>query len=130
MTMNGDPGRIKVQMKVQGLDGRTGTTCPDCMSCCAPDETPVVWDGEDSFEGTPTSTLTILGPENARPDPSRCGTGRGKDCCIFLTVGAEGFECQRFSSLRFGLMFRKSTMSAQRQPTPPYPGCFLPEVKG
>ncbi len=126
MTMD---DRIAPQTLVEGPDGRRGVTCPDLMACCPSGTTPVVWDGEDAFEGTETGTLKVLGPERAQPDARRCGAGLGQDCCIFLTLGADGFCCERFGSLRHTLMFRKETMSAKRQPTALFPACFLPEAE-
>ncbi len=112
---------IPLQTRVRHGE-KTGTVCPDCMSCCTPEEIPVVFDGETAFLGILESELEILGLENATPNPEGCGVGQGEDCCIFLTVGAKGFECERFSSLRFGLIFR--TMTAKRNPSEPYPKCM------
>lgn len=95
------------------------------MNCCLPDETPVVFDGDAFSQGVMTTDLKVIGPENAIPDHKRCGAGRGAECCIFLTVGPKGFECERFSSLRYTLMFKKDSMNAKREPLPLYPGCFL-----
>lgn len=113
------------QQQVVEWDGRRGVTCSDFMNCCSPDETPVVFDGESAFIGVLTTQLVVIGPEHAVPDPKRCGAGQQAQCCIFLTVGPTGFECERFSSLRHTLIFKKSTMSAKREPVILYPGCFL-----
>ena len=58
------------------------------------------------------------------PFPKACGIGRGEDCCIFLTVGANGFCCERFGSLHDTLVARQPGMSAKRMPTDPYPYCM------
>lgn len=115
--------RIRPQMRVETREGRKGTTAPDFMNCCSPDETPVVWDGEQSSEGTDTEKLTVIGPENAVPDLKGCGAGRGADCCIFLTASGDGLHCERFSSLRYQLIFKLDTMVAKRMPPEPYPLC-------
>lgn len=112
------------QMIVEA-EGQRGVTCPDFMNCCTPDETPVVWEGKPTFEGVPTASLRVVGPESAKPEIEGCGVGRGAECCIFLTAGPDGFCCERFGPLRFTLIFRKSGMAAQREPVAPYPGCFL-----
>jgi len=28
-------------------------------------------------------------------DPTACGIGEGENCCAFLTMGKDGFECAR-----------------------------------
>jgi len=114
-----------IPQQIVEYDGRRGVTCPDFMNCCDPDETPVVFDGESSFRGVLTASLTQIGPEQAVPDLKRCGAGRSADCCIFLTIGPRGAECARFSSLRYTLIFKKDTMTAKREPTTLYPGCLL-----
>ena len=63
--------------------------------------------------------------EKAQADPKKCGAGKGVDCCIFMTVGANGFECERFSALRNTLIFKKEQMVAKREPTELYPGCQI-----
>ncbi len=119
--------RILPQMRVQQKEtGRTGTTCPDCMGCCTDQETPVVWDGTDSFSGTYTDELVVLGPENAVAD-EKCGIGRGSDCCIFAVLDASGLKCGRFGPLRFDLILDANKMTARREPTAPYPDCKLLE---
>lgn len=98
------------------------------MSCCEDDETPVVFGGTNFSAGTPTSELTVIGPENAVPDPKRCGAGRRDECCIFLVLGPNGFECERHGAGRYRLIFAKRRMSAQREPTALYPGCMFDEA--
>ncbi|MGI9295983.1 MAG: hypothetical protein ACR2PS_18525 [Pseudomonadales bacterium] len=105
------------------VTGKTGTTCPDLMGCCGPDELAVVYDGEEGFLGTAEAELEILGPEDARPDFDQCGGGKGANCCVFLTAGPDGLCCERFSELRWSL-FLNNDMTAQRKPTKPYPGCM------
>jgi len=60
--------------------------------------------------------------DHTKPDPIKCGAGRGEECCIFLTAGSKGFECERFGSLRDMLISR--TMNAKRNPEEPYPQCM------
>lgn len=117
--------RLGLQQRV--TDGaRQGTTCPPIMPDM-PGSIGVAWDDQPAIvTETDPSTLTVLGPENAVPDPKRCGAGRsGGDACIFLTVGAGGFQCERYGSLRWALIFNEG-MRARRRPSEPYPGCFLP----
>ena len=40
------------------------------------------------------STEVLLEAEEAK---KICKIGKGSDCCAFLTVGAEGFSCQRLN---------------------------------
>ena len=118
--------RIKPQMIVTNLEGdRRGVTVPDLtgmLSCCLPEETPVVWEGESSFIGTDTDQLKIIGPENAKADAHKCGAGRGAECCIWLVVNGDGFQCERHSDLRYMLIF-KSDMISKREPSESYPSC-------
>ena len=104
--------------------GAQGVAVSDFMNCCSDTETPVVWNGEKAFEGTDTGLLEDLGAENAIPDPVKCGAGKGADCCIFLVAGPKGFECARYQSLRYSLIFRKDSMNAKREPVEAYPACM------
>ncbi|KPJ56860.1 hypothetical protein AMJ49_03545 [Parcubacteria bacterium DG_74_2] len=108
-----------------GKKGITVDDFPGSMSCCLPEETPVVYEGDTASLGTLTKDLEVIGPENAIPDPKKCGAGKGKQCCIFLVVGPSGFQCQRFGSDRWNLIFNKAKMTAQREPTELYPHCQL-----
>jgi len=103
-------------------NGRRGVVVNDFMSCCTTDETPVVFYGDDGFNGTPTAELKIIGPENPIPDLAKCGAGQEAKCCIFLTMGPKGTCCERHSDLRYSLIF-KQDMSAKRQPVKPFPEC-------
>ena len=107
-------------------DSREGTVCPDIMGSCDSSQTPVVWDGESSSEGTLTTTLTSLGPEGAEVDGG-CGGGKGEDCCIFIVGTGEGVYCGRFKGDRWSIIMRVNKMTAQRQPNEPYPKCKLEE---
>ena len=114
---------IPIQTRVRNSEGKFGTVCPDLMFCCLPEEAPVVYDGTDTFLGTLESELTVLGPEDVKPDVHKGGAGKGPGCCMFLTVGPGGFNCERFSDLRHAIVFRKD-MNAKRHPTEPYPLCM------
>ena len=105
--------------------GKEGVVVDDTWSCCSPDETPVVFWGVTSFLGTPTDELEEIGEYDATPDMHKCGAGRGADCCIFLTMGPGGPCCERFSSMRNTLIFKK--MSAKRDPPEPFPECMISE---
>lgn len=109
--------------------GRKGVTWDDKYDVCADWETPVFWDGEQSFLGTNTETLKDLGLEQAIPDMKKCGAGLGVSCCIFLVVGSDGPECQRFKSMRFALEYKRDTMTAKRRPVAMYPDCMMTDAE-
>jgi len=84
----------------------------------------VVFDGVTHEEAVPESDLEVIGPEKITiEDPKKCGVGMGAECCIFIAMGGNGFECQRFGEMRYTLMFR--TMNAKRHPGGMYPRCQL-----
>ena len=120
--------RIRPQMVVKDkMTGRFGVTVkdlPGMLSCCTSEETPVVFEGHNASTGILTEDLEIIGPERALADPEKCGAGKGKSCCIFLTVG-RGFICERFGELRWDLIFRKEKMNSKREPTELFPKCQL-----
>lgn len=105
-------------------DGAIGVTVDDPWGACSSEETPVVYFGQEGFLGTLTSELEVLGPEEAKPDPAKCGMGKGASCCIFLTAGPGGFECERFSSLRSTLIAKAKDMTAKRHPAVAFPACM------
>lgn len=109
--------------KVKNMEtGQIGVAVRDLYGCCTTDEVPVVYEGELGFLGTDHVLLENLGPENAIADLQKCGAGKGADCCIFLTAGAGGACCERFSSLRDSLICKD--MTAKRQPTELWPDCM------
>lgn len=123
---------MKAQDRVkERKTGRLGTLCPSIsmLRSDGDDELSVVFDGAQSgitlncFEGG-REAFEVIGPENAVPDFNKCGAGKGPACCIFLTMGANGFCCERFSDLRYSLIFKRGSMVAQRDPTEPYPNCM------
>lgn len=119
---------FKIGTRVRNIkDNREGVVVFDPWACCTDEEIPVVYDNQEGFLGTLIGDLKDLGPENAVPEPDRCGAGRGADCCIFLVCGANGFECQRHGSMRYSLIFK--TMTAKRSPTAPFPKCMTFEDK-
>ncbi|MFH1713774.1 MAG: hypothetical protein ABH876_01175 [Patescibacteria group bacterium] len=113
-----------VRNKKTGQKGVTVDDTPGMLSCCSDEETPVVYEGTTTFSGTLTRNLEVIGPENAIANLEKCGAGT-ENCCLFLTVGSKGPECERFSQLRFDLIMRKETMKARREPTELYPKCQL-----
>lgn len=121
--------KISIQTVVKNRQsGKIGVVCPDLggmLSCCTDEEVPVVYEGTSVSCGTLFDQLEIIGPENAGADLKKCGAGQGENCCIFLTVGTNGPECQRFGNLRWDLVFRKSSMASKREPTELFPGCQL-----
>ena len=57
-------------------------------------------------------------------DPKKCGIGQGEKCCVFITFGPDGFECQKDGPMsRF--LFSRQDMSAKRTPIQSYPDCQL-----
>lgn len=115
---------MEIQTRVRRKsDGQLGVVVNDNFDCCLPTEVPVVYDGSTAFLGTDRANLEDLGPENANADLHRCGAGKGAECCRFLTVGAEGACCERFSPFRDSLIFKD--MNAQRNPSEPYPKCMI-----
>lgn len=102
--------------------GKIGFVVGDSFRCCSPEEDAVVYDGTNIFIGTDRSLLEEIDFEVPIPEPTKCGAGRAEECCIFLTVGANGFECGRFGNLRNTLIFR--TMNAKRNPKEVYPQCM------
>jgi len=118
------PRQIVVSNKKTGETGVTVDDLPAPSDRCSPEETPVVYSGDTVAAGTLTEDLEVIGPENAIADLKKCGARTDK-CCIFLTVGAKGPECERFSSLRGYIIFHKEQMRAQREPTELYPKCQL-----
>ena len=119
-----EKSEFQIGVVVKNKDGHLGVVITDSFGCCGDDEIPVVYDGINYYSGTDYRELEVVGPENAKADPEKCGAGTGEQCCIFLVVGSEGFECQRFGSMRNTLIFRE--MKAKRHPTQLYPYCQLP----
>jgi len=119
--------RIPRQIVVRNKEtGRIGVTCDDLpvpLTRCTPQETPVVYGGEATLTGITTELLEIIGPENAKAEPDRCGAGREEECCVFLVLKGGKFECQRFGSLRWDLISLKEGMNAKREPVKSYPFC-------
>lgn len=119
-------GNMNLGTKVKNKkSGELGVVVTDPYGCCAPQEVPVQYEGTTAYLGTDVSILEDLGPENAKADLMKCGAGQEKECCIFLVVGSNGPECQRFGPLRNTLISRKDKMAAQREPTELFPACQL-----
>lgn len=91
------------------------------------EEVPVVWEGYTEYRGMRPRRLEVIGPENAVADMVKCGGGRGEECCIFLTFGEGGWQCQRFGGLRYRLQVEKSRMKAKREPVEMFPKCQVQE---
>jgi hypothetical protein len=94
---------------------------PGMLSVCHPDQVLVVYEGTNTGEATDYKDLAITGTEEAVADDRKCGVFNGTDCCRFLTIGADGPECERFGASRHSLIFHERT--AQRNPVEPYPLC-------
>ena len=102
--------------------GEMGFVINDSFGCCSPNEDLVVYDGTNTGWGTDQRLLEVVEFEKPIPDPVKCGAGKGAECCIFITAGPTGFECERFTGLRDSLIFK--TMRAERDPKEPYPLCM------
>ena len=105
-------------------NGALGVVVQDRFNCCTPSEVPIVYHGTTLFLGTEIDDLEEVGPENAVADFRKCGAGQGAECCVFLTGGAKGADCERFGTFRDTLLF-KSNMNAKRNPAEPYPECMI-----
>lgn len=104
-------------------EGRTGVTVPDFMNCCSDEETPVIFEGQNSFQGVDTTLLEFVHDERPIANPDKCGAGKGAACCIFLTASARGCECVRHQSFRYTMQARAEKMHAKRQPVRLFPAC-------
>ena len=117
---------MKTGTLVRNTDtGIIGVVVDDSFGCCSKEEVPVVYEGVTYSSGTPLENLEDLGPENARADLKKCGAGQEEKCCIFLAIGKNGVECQRFGSLRISIILRKESTTAKREPTQLFPNCQL-----
>ena len=115
--------QLKLRVK-NNKTGDFGTVCPSLpgmLNCNTEDEVSVVYDDTTTALGTNYRLLEIIGEEKAIASINNCGGKMGANCCIFLSVGSGGAECQRFGDLRWGIIFRK--MKAKRHPKEPFPEC-------
>lgn len=118
--------KIEAKTRVKNSStGKLGVVVPDMPPPLDVCESGVMvsYDNEEGADETACENLEQLGPESATPDYDKCGGGKGEKCCIFLTMGPDGFCCERHSSLRWSLIF-KTGMSAKREPLEPYPECM------
>ena len=118
---------MKPQTLVKGKTietGKFGVVIRSDFGHDAPGSVDVVFDGRTYSQEVMPEDLEIIGPENAIADFKKCGGGRGKECCRFLAVDADGFSCERFGTLRTSIQF-KSGMVAKRNPSKLYPECQL-----
>ena len=113
--------KLVVKNKETGFIGVTCCDLPVPLSCNGPDEVNVVYDDTDVALGTDYRLLEIVGTEKAVANLKRCGAGKGEEVCIFLAVGSDGAECERFGDLRWDIIFR--TMEAKRHPEKLFPKC-------
>ena len=85
--------------------------------------------------GEPPENVTLAKTvEPVEPDFHRCGGGRGSECCIFMTAGSDGLECER-NGPAHGFIIKTATnpvneWTSKRQPTEPYPSCMKFPPKG
>lgn len=119
---------MKAGTKVKHKEtGRLGVVVEDHFNCCdLRIEVPVVWDGQDWYQGSDPQTFEDLGPEDPQPSLERCGAG-SEEACIFLCASGQGLECQRFGPLREPILTKHRTkkMTAARNPMGIFPGCQL-----
>jgi len=115
---------------VQTSSGRVGVVCDDFMGCCTEEETPVVFDGDDAFDGQLTSSLTAIGKYDVKAaDLWKCGANQGEKACRYAVVGPEGAECARFSNLRNHLIMSRQV--AKFAPKHLAPNCYpFPDATG
>ncbi len=115
---------MKTGTKVKNTGtGELGHVIDDDFGCCDDTEILVVYDGTSHGMGTDKKLLEPFRGLTPNPDMEKCGAGQGADCCIFLTVGAKGPCCERFTSMRNTLLFR--TMNAKRDPKESWPECMI-----
>ena len=114
---------MEIGIRVKNTEtGKFGHVINDSFRCCDDTEELVVYDNSSYGSGTNREILEEISDTFPIPDLETCGAGKGDDCCIFITVGAEGPTCERFTSLRDNLIFK--TMNAKRHPEEPYPRCM------
>lgn len=76
--------------------------------------------------GEPVEDVTLSdSTEPVEPNFKKCGAGRGAKCCVFLTMGAYGFQCARNGPLDPGIRQRQPNMKAKRIPKEDYPNCMI-----
>lgn len=80
--------------------------------------------GEYPFMEVPETAIEEVSIPAATPEPFACGAGKGAAACIFLAIGADGFECARYTGMHSAILKGKGTMTAQRQPTEDWPACM------
>lgn len=112
----------KVKNKTIGDVGYVVNDFVGIMSVCFDGEALVVYEGTTYGTATKEEDLEIIGTYEATPNYLKCGAGMGAECCIFLTLGTGGFQCERFSDMRDTLLFR--TMNSKRNPPEPFPDCM------
>ena len=114
---------MKIGIKVLNkLDGRIGHVINDSFGCCSDEEELIVYERTNTGLGTDREILEEMEETIPIPDLVKCGAGKGKECCIFLTISDDSPCCERFISMRDQLLFK--TMSAERDPIEPYPECM------
>lgn len=113
---------MKTGTRVMNKEGQMGHVINDSFRCCGDNEVLVVYDGTNTGLGTDEGSLEEVEQAILIPDIEKCGGGRGKECCIFLTMSGDGPCCEKFTPLRDSLIFK--TMSAKRNPIEPYPKCM------
>jgi len=114
---------MKIRTKVRNIEtGKFGHVIQDSFGCCSNEEDLIVYDRTNTGLGTDRAILEEVTEEPPIPDMNRCGAGKGKECCIFLTMSPDGPVCERFTTMRDALIFK--TMNAERNPKEPYPECM------
>ena len=116
------PPRTRVRNRATKAEGTVVPDYPLFGGADIEDDVTVIYDGTAIYVEVGQDFLEIIGAEEPRPDPYRCGAGKGAACCVFLTCGAGGFNCERHTGLRWVLISR--AMNAKRKPVAPYPDCM------
>jgi hypothetical protein len=75
------------------------------------------WGATISFQRTEAPGPRIANPRRC------CGLGADAGCCIYITGGSDGMRCERATAIGEGLRRLKPRMSAQWEPTAPFPKC-------
>ncbi|MBI4414645.1 MAG: hypothetical protein HY566_00210 [Candidatus Kerfeldbacteria bacterium] len=115
-------------VREKGGNRREGIVCPAAPGLEDEEGVAVVFPPSTVAMHVREDRLEIIGPENAVADEAKCGAGRGKRVCMFLTFADGALGCDRFSEDRWPVFFATRSQN-RRQPTEAYPACQLPETE-
>lgn len=103
---------------------RVGIVCPAAPTLDDEDGITVVFPPSTVAVTVNDDLLEMVGPENAVADAEKCGAGRGKLACMYLTSAKDGLRCDRFSVERWPVFFAMRAHNL-REPAEAYPTCQL-----